>query len=121
MKIENVIDLSDLPMWYGIKSSDVRVETVNLRWVIPTQTFLDGRTLRRYLNRTKMVDRDGDLPLGLRFAESNYIYLLDGHHRWYACQQKGRKRFRLWIDEYPYSLQEAYSSSIAPSLSVSLS
>jgi len=100
-------DIGDLPIWYISPSSKAVVSTVSINRILPSQATISPTQLSYYDQRCRMVDQDGSLPFGIRFAGSPTIHLIDGHHRWYSCLIRGRKRFRLTLDCYDITFAQA--------------
>jgi hypothetical protein len=97
--------------WFALPSERAWVYTVSISRIVPTQAWLIPEVVERYQLKTRMVDGDGQLPFGVRFAGSVNVYLIDGHHRWYSCLLRGRRRFRLLIDDYPVTYTRAMLSA----------
>jgi len=93
--------------WFAVPSSSAWVDTISISRIMPTQAWLSPATVEQYNRKTRMVDSAGLLPFGIRFAGSQTVYLIDGHHRWYSCLLRGRKRFRLVIDDYKVTYAQA--------------
>lgn len=100
-------DIADLPIWYIGASNRAFVYTADMNRILPSQEFITTSRLAFYNQRQRMVNDDHDLPFGIQFAGSSTIHLIDGHHRWYSCMLRGRKRFRLLVDRYEYSYTQA--------------
>lgn len=110
-KITHDNTILDLPIWYVMGSKHMRVRTVAMSSIVPTQHTVHPDIIADYVKRTRMVDADGQLPMGIRFKGSKKIYLLNGHHRYIACIEKGRKRFRLRVEDFDHTLDEALAES----------
>ena len=93
--------------WFAAPSPSAWVDTISISRIMPTQSWLSTATAEAYNLKTRMVDSAGLLPFGVRFAGSQTVYLIDGHHRWYSCLLRGRKRFRLVIDDYKVTYAQA--------------
>lgn len=105
------VDILDLPVYYALHPT-CPVQNVPMRLIVPTQPRLDIRTLNKYRRRTRMTDGDGQLPLGICFNDSDAVYLMDGHHRWYVCQERGRGILRMRVAAHDISLQQALNEGL---------
>lgn len=103
----NGMDISMLPCDYLIGPIDAEKRRIRMSSIIPTQADVLLRVVRHYMKQKRNLDRDGNLPFGIRFAGSRKVYLIDGHHRWYAQVLKKKVNFYLWVEDYEETFEEA--------------
>jgi len=99
-------NLYALPLRYYEFDEGAR-ERVALTDIIPTQSKTLKRIVAHYIAKKRLTDDCGNLPHGIRFADSDSVYLTDGHHRLEAARRLGRTHLRLIVETYPISLEIA--------------
>lgn len=101
-------DIADLPAGYIIVDhTPATIRTVPLHHITPTQQHLNVKTIRAYVFTYRHTDSDGILPLGIRFQNDTAVYLVNGHHRWYAARCRGERTFMLHIRDIPFTMELA--------------
>lgn len=83
---------------------------ISTRWVRPEslqnlQEEVYMRTVREYMRTMSQRDRNGELPHALQFADSDTLFLTDGHHRCYAHRLLNRP-IRVEVYKFPQTLTQ---------------
>jgi hypothetical protein len=97
--LPDAVELEDAA--FLLASDSPRLEVmVALDKITPTQATVGAAGVVEYQTTRNMRDRDGKLPLAIRFPEEDRIYLLDGHHRLVAARQRGDVVMQIVLMEY---------------------
>lgn len=80
-------------------------EIVRVARIVPTQHELIAPVLDRYARTGWDLGENRSLALGVRFHGAPLVYLLDGHHRWWAAQRRKRDQMLIKIDNVPFSIR----------------
>lgn len=103
------VNLDRLPLRYYYFEGER--ERVALSEITPTQPMVLKRVVAHYITKKRLTDDSGRLPHGIRFADSDAVYLTDGHHRLEAARRLGRTHLRMIVETYPLSLEKAMRGS----------
>lgn len=99
------VNLERLPLRYY--QFEGERERVALSEITPTQPMVLKRVVAHYITKKRLTDDSGRLPHGIRFADSDAVYLTDGHHRLEAARRLVRTHLRMIVETYPVSLEKA--------------
>lgn len=104
-RFNNWVNLDNLPSrYYQFIGERKRVQ---LSEIIPTQPKTLKRLVAHYIAKKRLTDDAGNLPHGIRFADSPHVYLTNGHHRFEAALRLSRTHLRMIVETYPVSLEKA--------------
>jgi protein gp37 len=108
-QFETIRDIGDLPALTTLPAQgETKKETVDIARIVPTQRSVNRWHVHVYATSNPMrKDARGNLPFGVRFADSDDILLMDGHHRLAADKWRGKGVFELDVQDYACTFEQA--------------
>lgn len=103
--LENGVE--DLPASYGMSHSGTHKESVALANIRFMQETYHPAIMREYFKTLSVLDVNGLLPFGVRFSDSDAVYVLDGTHRVMAHYLAKQNSITMEVTAYPETLREA--------------
>jgi hypothetical protein len=101
-----VADVADMSASYMLRNG-ASVETLPLEKLVLTQDTYLVKHWRRYYENFSATDKDGNLAYGMRFSDSDTVYIADGTHRVLAARSLHYSALQLEVNSFPETFAQA--------------
>jgi hypothetical protein len=101
-----VADIGDMASSYMLRDGAI-VEDIPFDKLVLTQSHYLMKHWRRYNDNFTIKDQDGKLAYGMRFSDSDSVYVSDGTHRVLVARSRKHSSMKIEVNTFPETFAQA--------------